>query len=172
MLFSGLVGFLLYYPLTISVRSGYEFQQAETPLTQAVDEIDDISKLELILSQSPELVTHTNVFGQTPLQIAARQGRSDAVRLLLKHGADPNPNPSPIDNGSDVVSLTESTPLYLAIMSHDLETVIALVVAGADTDRTSRSGESAVQVSRELGTDEITQFLLSRDNTGGRTDEP
>lgn len=49
---------------------------------------DDIVRLREYLSNQPELVRDTDRNGCTPLLVAARDGRSEAVRLLVEGGAD------------------------------------------------------------------------------------
>src|SRR5262249_3391188 len=61
--------------------------------------------------------------GVTPLHVAAESGATEAVRLLLKKGADANARD---DNGR--------TPLLLAAEHHRPEIVRLLIEAGANAD--------------------------------------
>jgi hypothetical protein len=63
--------------------------------------------------------------GETPLTAAARWGRTDAVRLLLEHGADPNLR----DFGSE---FPNDTPLTTAVIHGHLDVCRVLLEAGAD----------------------------------------
>ncbi len=67
-----------------------------------------------------------------PLFIAAREGRADEVRELLRHGADPNERRKVVhDHGQFFEGVT---PLMVASASprSNAETVVALLKGGAD----------------------------------------
>ncbi|MBB5711115.1 ankyrin repeat domain-containing protein [Sphingomonas xinjiangensis] len=71
--------------------------------------------------------------GDTALLIAADQGWSEGVSILLKYGANPN---TPNSAGQ--------TPLIRAVLSHHEEVVRQLVKANADPDRADyQTGMSA-----------------------------
>lgn len=73
------------------------------------------------------VATATDAEKQFALVLAALNGKADAVKWLLAHGADAN-RPS-----ADLYS--HGTPLHHAVCSGSLATVQALVEAGADTSR-------------------------------------
>ncbi|HVV73063.1 MAG TPA: ankyrin repeat domain-containing protein, partial [Verrucomicrobiae bacterium] len=69
---------------------------------------------------------------RTPLMIAARQpGAARTVKLLLDHGANPNPNSKPV---------AESSPLLEALTGGDEHIVELLLHAGADAKATAEMG--------------------------------
>lgn len=69
----------------------------------------------------------------TLLMSAAHQNRGDIVRLLLKHGANPNV----IDNRT-----TKRTALHVAVSAGALDSVRALLEQGADVNATDRYGST------------------------------
>jgi ankyrin repeat protein len=58
---------------------------------------------------------------RSPLLIACASGKADLVRLLVKHGADVN-NP--------VGDIIGNRPLDLAVVSNNVDTVVALLELG------------------------------------------
>ena len=77
----------------------------------------------LLLEYTGDSVDHQNAIHETPLHYAARDGKSDTVALLLKHGANPN-----------AATKTNVTPLYAATCGNVLRTTELLLAAGADPD--------------------------------------
>lgn len=73
-----------------------------------------------------------NKKGETPLQLAARIGFTEAVGDLVKHGAR-----------LDVGDSTGETALMSAVHRRDLATMRVLLEAGADPDRSDNSGRTA-----------------------------
>ncbi len=88
-------------------------------------------------------------FNETLLVIACRNGRSESVRLLLKHGADPN-------------LIIEWAPLIHAVNSGNLDCVRLLVDAGAQLNRRLPSDQPEVLAASLTGNTAIIEFLLSR----------
>jgi ankyrin repeat protein len=62
--------------------------------------------------------------GMTPLHHAARQGNLEAVRSLIKGGADLN-----------VASFDSSTPLAIALLNSQFDVALELIKAGADANK-------------------------------------
>src|SRR5438552_15913039 len=86
----------------------------------------NVAVLRRLLAKHPGLVRAANPAaphgGWTGLHAAAQQGRLQAVRLLLKHGADPNAREAG-DN---------TYPLHWAAANRHIEVVRALLDAGSD----------------------------------------
>jgi ankyrin repeat protein len=88
--------------------------------------------------------------GMTALIIAAQEGYSTAVKLLLDASA--NPNFADEDTGRK--------PLIYAVGSGNIETVRLLLKAGADVNHQDFNGETAIMKAAEIGNVEITKILL------------
>ncbi|MEK6286545.1 MAG: ankyrin repeat domain-containing protein [Acidobacteriota bacterium] len=84
----------------------------------------NLEKVKLLLDRGAD-VNARAATGLTPLMVAARyRGNSEVVRLLLKKGAKPN-----ADKGVEVRN--DASALFFAVMAGDLQTVGALLDAGA-----------------------------------------
>lgn len=68
---------------------------------------------------NPDMIRDSKL--RSPLLIACAAGRADLVRLLISYGADVN-NP--------VGDIIGNRPLDLAVISNNVETVLALLEAG------------------------------------------
>ncbi|KAK2723984.1 hypothetical protein QYM36_002353 [Artemia franciscana] len=79
----------------------------------------DVCKL---LIQSGAELDATNVYGETPLGTAIRTSNLDLVKLLLKHGANPNCGEC----------FGFAPPLHMAIINNNLELVKLLLKRGAN----------------------------------------
>src|SRR5262249_54036036 len=77
----------------------------------------------------------------------------DIVKLLLKHGADPNFRMmNPKSKTSTDISLTGATPLVLAAETNNTAAVKALMEAGADPKATTVQGTNAVMMAAGAAT--------------------
>lgn len=84
----------------------------------------NLEKVKLLLDRGADLNVRAAT-GLTPLMVAARyRGNAEVVRLLLKKGAKVNS-----DKGIEVRN--DASALFLAVMAGDIQTVSALVDAGA-----------------------------------------
>jgi len=83
----------------------------------------DPEKVKLLVERGADVNTRAAT-GVTPLMVAARyNGNVEVVRLLLKKGAKPNPEP-----GIEVAN--DAYPLFFAVMSGDANILRALLDAG------------------------------------------
>lgn len=135
--------------------------------------------LHLLLEAGASL-DRTDSFGRTALHLSGRYGEIDAMRLLLKVGADPNIRNrngdavlhEAVSNAEEVRMLLEAdadanirdrrgnTALHLAAMHRDAEPVRLLLEAGADVDMPNWAGDTAVLIAAAGGNAEITRLLL------------
>ncbi|OEL16538.1 hypothetical protein BAE44_0022442 [Dichanthelium oligosanthes] len=84
-----------------------------------------------------------------PLHLAAAMDNDQAVKILLKHGADPN----------RVVHQVFS-PLVMACCAKSLKCMKLLVKTGADVNFKSPSGRSVLSQAVDNGITDIVKFLL------------
>jgi ankyrin repeat protein len=89
--------------------------------------------------------------GQTPIQIAAGSGNTEAVGQLLDLGIDPN-----IMGGEG----TAGTPLMSAIEGGQFETVELLLDRGADPNLANPEGMTPLLTAVEMGNVEIAELLI------------
>lgn len=89
-------------------------------------------------------------YGRTPLHIATYAGRLDAMRALVKAGADPNA----LENDRyDIVTI--------AAVANDVPSLrAALELGGKATNVTSRYDGTALIAAAHLGHDEVVQMLI------------
>ena len=73
-----------------------------------------------------------NNYGWTPIHRAAREGHTDAVKLLMDHGAN-----------NDVKDNDGETPIYWAAVKGHTGTVKLLLSAGADPQIADDKGKTA-----------------------------
>ena len=95
----------------------------------------------------------------TPLQQAACEGEVETLNKLLQ--ASP-------ETRDTVTAPSNLTPLMLAALGGQLSAVNALLAAGADVNKTSRDGETALYFATAYGSAEIVQALLK----GGAAVDP
>ena len=88
----------------------------------------------------------------TPLIGAARAGDGAAVRSLVAHGASPN----------ETGGVNGWTPLEHAVHKNQLESVKALLDAGADPNLADRAGTTPLIMAAGYGYTPIVELLLRR----------
>ncbi len=110
----------------------------------------DTAMITLLLDAGAEAGLAT-MDGRTPLMLAARTGRAEAVRALLARGAD--------------VKTSEPTQLQTALMwaaeQGHLDTVKTLLAAGADLNARSKGGFSALLFAVRSGRAAVVDALLA-----------
>jgi ankyrin repeat protein len=118
------------------------------------------------------------------LNTAAQAGNSEVVKVLLEHGALPNPKQghyteTPLScaiesdhlntalvllrGGADVNFAGSSgvTPLHSAAANGNLPAIRLLLKRGARLEAQSRSGETPLQIATRAGQDEAVRYLKS-----------
>jgi ankyrin repeat protein len=148
----------------------------------------DLDRLSELLATEPELVNATSGDGFAPLHLAAFFGQTDAVRLLLARGAEPDVRGQGWMTGTalsaaaagghtaivllllevgvdpNVQQAQGFTPLHAAAQNADLEAVRALLDAGADPAIVTEEGVTAAELAEQAG-DLVTVETL-RDAAG------
>ncbi len=135
----------------------------------------DLDRLSELLATEPDLVNATSGDGFTPLHLAAFFGQTDAVRLLLARGAEPDVRGQGWMTGTalsaaaagghtaivllllevgvdpNVQQAQGFTPLHAAAQNADLEAVRALLDAGADPAIVTEEGVTAAELAEQAG---------------------
>ena len=174
------------------MRAGYQMDRGLVAAVRAhVAELDvfesaafgDLDRLSELLATEPDLVNATSGDGFTPLHLAAFFGQTDAVRLLLARGAEPDVRGQGWMTGTalsaaaagghtaivllllevgvdpNVQQAQGFTPLHAAAQNADLEAVRALLDAGADPAIVTEEGVTAAELAEQAG-DLVTVEIL------------
>ena len=96
----------------------------------------------------------------SPLFAAARNGDVKAIRTLAAQGADLN-----VREG-----VNDWTPLEHAVHKHQVASLVALLDAGADPNRSSPNGTTPLMMAAGYGYTDMVQILLKRGADAKLTD--
>ncbi len=111
----------------------------------------DLEKTRVLLAHGAEVNARSSDM-RTPLMIAARRpGNASVVRLLLEHGANPNPNAHPA---------AESSPLIEAATAGDSASMELLLGKGADA---KASAEQALEMAVTLQCAKCLALVAAKD---------
>ncbi len=112
----------------------------------------DAKLIEKLLSDGVQ-VNSQNRYGVTALSFATDRGHVEAVKILLKHGADPNLKDS----------FYNATPFLWAASEGNLEIVRLMVESGADLSAASTLGWAS-----SSGNAEVIRFLIEKGAPGAK----
>lgn len=98
-----------------------------------------------------------NSVGYTPLMAAIKSGHEDVAIILLKAGANPDPEVVATDDIGDIVSFT---PLTLAATNEITGIVGELLKRKVNVDKPSGDGWTALKYAAKEGNVEIVKMLL------------
>lgn len=139
----------------------------ETPIMTAA-RTGRVDAIKTLLAHGAQ-VNARDTRGQTPLMWAAARNNADAVRLLIEGGADlkVRTNNKPTGRAAQMTVFlspqpTGFTALLFAVRAGSLDTVKALLDAGADVNDTLSDGESALVVATGNAHWEVANLLLDR----------
>jgi len=119
----------------------------------------DLDKVSLLLARSSDATFRSRAGHDATTTAATYRGSTDAIRALLDAGADVEP--------PETVKVRHS-PLLLASMSGDLETVSLLLARGAHANpRANASGDSPLSEAITFGRTDIVRALI---RAGAKTD--
>jgi ankyrin repeat protein len=107
---------------------------------------------EHLIAKNPEHVNARGGGEMTPIHVAASEGHSNILSLLIKHGADVNGQGTYYDN----------TPLHRASRNARLEAVQFLLKRGADIDARNEFNRTALGEAAIEGHIEFARMLLER----------
>jgi ankyrin repeat protein len=111
----------------------------------------DLEKTRVLLAHGADVNARSSDM-RTPLMIAARRpGNSATVKLLLDHGANPNPNAHPT---------AESSPLIEAATAADAASLELLLAHGAEV---KDSGEPSLEMAVGLRCSKCVALLSAKD---------
>lgn len=108
-------------------------------------------QVEAMIAQKPDVIEEISSHGFTPLGISAHFSQTDIVRLLLRHGADPD---VPSQNGYNVY------PLHSSLGANHVEISKMLIEAGADVNALQSSRISPLHLAAQHGNIELIVLLL------------
>ena len=119
--------------------------------------LGDIPTLKAILRADP---SQANADRRFPLTLAAQNGKLEAVKCLLEHGADPDaPTVDDPDNPHPYVSV--GAPLHSAVIGDHRDVIETLLEAGATPNTTLMATPSATSQAYGSGQDEVANLLFS-----------
>jgi ankyrin repeat protein len=149
----------------------------------------DFATVRAILEKQPEMVNARDNDGQTPLHIAAKNGRTEVARILLEKRADVNakdrlqgtalhwavafgqPDVAEVllAKGAEVDATMKTgfTPLHYAAWTGRKDLAEMLITKGAAVDRKSTSGCTPLHLAASRGKREVAKLLVAK---GARTD--
>ena len=109
-----------------------------------------ISQVESILQAQPNLVKCRGVRGFTPLHLAADKDQTEAIQVLLAHGAEINAR---TDAGD--------TPLHWAARDGRMNAAKLLLGEGAEIDPRDKDGNTPLHWAAARGHVEMTELLIA-----------
>jgi ankyrin repeat protein len=123
----------------------------------------DLARAEEILARHPERIERRDKGRQTPLHIAAWEGRAEMIALLLRHGAD-------VHAKWDLVASGDGgwTALHIAARG-DVRPVEVLLAGGADINVKSEAGETPLDVAVRRGKKDTAALLRERGGVSGKS---
>src|SRR5687768_1260908 len=123
----------------------------------------DLQRVRELLNEDPSLANRPSEYvtyylgSGTPLKNAAARGHNDIVKLLLKHGADPNlPEEGIAPKGH---------ALYSAVYNGHLETARILLEAGAYPSPPVESSADALSIALSNKDEKMVELLCSFGST-------
>lgn len=140
-------------PIRITDERVFTFPRDYRPLHDAISEKQSAQQIEQLITRNPSLVNTDRAGGRLPLHSAVGAEREDIVRLLLKHGADPNVRIEGDWAGRGM------TPLEIAVVIKAVGATRAPLEGGADPNLKSVRGRTLDDIAIENETPEILQLL-------------
>ena len=110
--------------------------------------------------------------GNSRLYDAIAAGDTRVVRDLLKAGADPNSQASPLALKRTSTRRYEMSPLAFALWNNQAGAAQALIEAGANPNARDLNGHSALFLARQSHMTQVEQALVVRGATLFKSEQP
>lgn len=137
-------------------ESNIEIRNADGDSPKTIAKRIGNEDIQSLIENGADLINTENRMGNTPLFIASLQGHTEKIKWLIKKGAYVNTKNKchkiyrGVEAYGTVVPLYEETikpKLYTALMAaQNIETVKALILAGADINEQSSDGNTALML--------------------------
>jgi ankyrin repeat protein len=111
----------------------------------------DVSKVQSLLKNNPDLAFSKDEDSNTPLHLAAQNGHSEIAELLLAHRADVNAG-----------NKDGLTPLHYAAMNGKRDVVELLLAHGADVNGRMLNGLTPLHQAAFGGYQDVVEILLAK----------
>jgi ankyrin repeat protein len=118
------------------------------------------------------LVSDTLFPGNSRLYDAIAAGDARVVRDLLKAGADPNSQASPLTLRRTSTRRYQMSPLAFALWNKQADAAEALVEAGANPNARDLNGHTALFLAKQSHMSQVEQLLAARGATLTKTEQP
>jgi len=120
---------------------------------------DDIELANLLIEKGADVNAKDDIFGDTPLSMAAEKGNKEIVKLLIEKGAK-------ID-----VRIDRDPILIWAIKNDDIELAKLLIDRDANVNVQDNYGNTPLSMAAEKGNKEIVKLLIEKgaDVNGGHS---
>ncbi|MDA7949785.1 MAG: ankyrin repeat domain-containing protein [Hyphomicrobiaceae bacterium] len=158
---------------------GLLFEHCKTGNQKGIEELLNKKKFLILASVKTDVV---DADGNSPLFVATQHGNLEAVRVLLKHGADLDARNQLdmtalmlaaamkrfdivkllLDRNSDpcLAMKSGSTALYLAAENGSKSIVEGLVAGGANVDAPIEDGSTALYIAAQNGHESVVEILI------------
>lgn len=119
-------------------------------------QVGDVAMIRVLVTHGAKVDSTDGITGRTPLYYAAARGQGEAVKSLLKFGADPNSLSKEPGYGTTF----RYTPLHPAAQKGHAAVVSALLKRGADTGiKAEPYGKTASELASDKGYHRIAAIL-------------
>ncbi|CDW84156.1 protein kinase domain containing protein [Stylonychia lemnae] len=145
-----------YYSKNVKIQSQIKDIARQLWVAAEVGDQQVILKILKSLSQSQSQlqINCTNSDGWTPLHVAASEGHTHIVDILIQQGAN-----------IECKTKSNRTPLHIACIRGNLGVVQILVLAGSDTNAKDVDGNTPAHFCAEYGHHDSLRFLLTKHPT-------
>jgi hypothetical protein len=123
----------------------------------------DARRAEEILDRDPYLLDHPDKLGLTPLMVAARNGRTDVLKVLIQRGADVNAKWRAYDSGDG-----QWNALHIAASRGQVGAAQLLIAAGTEVNAKTLRGETPLDVAVRYGRRELAEVLRAHGGVSGK----